>query len=169
MASLLFIFGRHHSFLIQSLVDTTPIFGSDASFDQVVLHHVQLVVVPMKYSVDTTLVLGSDVSLDHVLSHPIQPMVENVVVSMQYLVDPTLLLESDKPQEVTLSMHSLVNPTLLLGGDASFDHVLRISIYVPSPQGSIPLSLSTLPPIPRMVYFDLNDLVEPQITYSAPF
>jgi hypothetical protein len=100
------------------------------------------------------------VSLDHVVSHPIQPMVEEVVMSMQSSVDPTLLLESDKSKEVTLSMQSSVNPTLLLGGDASFDHVLSISSSVPSEQGSIPLSLSMLPPSPRMVSFDWNDIVE---------
>jgi hypothetical protein len=123
----------------------------------------------MQSSADTTPVLGSDASLDHVVSHPIQPMVEEVVMSMQSSVDPTLLLESDKSKEVTLSMQSSVNPTLLLGGDASFDHVLSISSFVPSEQGSIPLSLSTLPPSPRMVSFDWNDLVEPHLPSSAPF
>jgi hypothetical protein len=48
-------------------------------------------------------------------------------------------------------------------------HVLSISSPVPSEQGSIPLSLSTLPPIPRMVSFDWNDLVEPHLPSSAPF
>jgi hypothetical protein len=139
------------------------------SLDHVVSHHVQPAVVPMQSSADTTPVLGSDVSLDHVVSHPIQPTVEEVVVSMQSSVDPTLLLESDKSKEVTLSMQSSVNPTLLLGGDASFDHVLSISSYVPSKQGSIPLSLSTLPPSPRMVSFDWNDLVEPHLPSFAPF
>jgi hypothetical protein len=78
-------------------------------------------------------------------------------------------LESDKSKEVTLSMQSSSNPTLILGGDASFDHVLTISNSVPSKQGSIPLSPSTLPPSPRMVSFDWNDLVEPHLPSSTPF
>jgi hypothetical protein len=42
----------------------------------------------------------------------------------------------------------------------SFDHVLIISSSIPSEQGRIPLSSSTLPPIPRMVSFDSNDIVD---------
>jgi hypothetical protein len=110
-------------------------------------------VVSMQSSIETTHVLGDDASLDLVISHPIQPMVEEIVVSMQSSVDPSLLLESDKSKKVTLSMQSLVNPTLLLGGDESFDHFLRISSFVPSTQGSIPISLSTLPPSPWVVSF----------------
>jgi hypothetical protein len=83
---------------------------------------------------------------------------------MQSSVDPALLMESDKSKEVTLPMHSSINPTLLLGGDESFDHVLIISSYVPSTQGSIPLSLS-----PRVVSFDWNDIVEPRLPSSTPF
>jgi hypothetical protein len=79
---------------------------------------------------------------------------------MQSSVDPTLLLESDKSKEVALPMQSLVNLTLLLGGDASFDHVLRIYSPVYYEQGSIPLSSSTLPPSPRMVFFHWNDIVD---------
>jgi hypothetical protein len=104
---------------------------------------------------------GGDVSLDHVVSHPIQPTVEEVVVPMKSLADPPLLLKSDKSKEVTFSMQYSVNPTLLLEGYTSFDHVLGISSLVPSKQGSIPLSLSMLPPSPRVVSFDWNDLVEP--------
>jgi hypothetical protein len=78
-------------------------------------------------------------------------------------------LESDKSKEVTFPMQSLVNTTLLLGGDASFDHVLSIFGYVPPKQGSIPLSSSMLPPIPRVVSFDWNDLVEPHLPSSTPF
>jgi hypothetical protein len=92
-----------------------------------------------------------------------------VVVLMQYSVDPTLLLESDKSKEVRLLMQCLANPTLLLVGDMSFDHVLIISSYVPSEQGTTPLSLSTLPPSPRVVSFNWNDLVENQIPSSTPF
>jgi hypothetical protein len=130
---------------------------------------VDKVVMSMQYSADTTLVLGGDASLDHVVSHPIQPVVEEVVVSMQSSVDPTLLLESDKSKEVVLSMQSLVDPTPLSGSDVSFDHVLSISSSVPSEQGGIPLSLSMLPPSPRMVSFDWNDLVEPHLPSSTPF
>jgi hypothetical protein len=97
----------------------------------------------MQYLVDTTLIFGCDSSLDHVVSHHVQP----IVVSIQ----PS------------------IKPTLLLGGDASFNHVLRISSFVPFEKGSIPLSLSTLPPSPRVVSFDWNDLVEPQIPSSTPF
>jgi hypothetical protein len=154
---------------MQSLVDTTPFLGSDVSLDHVVSHLVQTVVVPMHSSTNTTHVLGSDASLDHVVLHPIQPMVEEVVMPMKYLSDPTLLLESENSMEVTLSMQYSFNPTLLLGDDADFDHVLSISSSIPSEQGSIPLSLSTLPPSPRMVSFDWNDLVEPCLPSYAPF
>jgi hypothetical protein len=154
---------------MQYSADTTLLFWGDASLDLVVSHHVQPTVVSMQSSTDTTPIFGGDASLDLVVSHPIQPMVEEVVMSMQSSVDPTLLLESDKSKEVTLSMQSSVNPTLLLGGDASFDHVLSISSPVPSEQGSIPLSSSTLPPSPRVVSFDWNDLVEPQLPSSTPF
>jgi hypothetical protein len=150
---------------MQYLADTTLIFGGDVSLDLVVSHPVQPTVMSMQSSTDTTPIFGGDASLDLVVSHPIQPMVEEVVMSMQSSVDPTLLLESDKPKEVTLSMQSSVNPTLLLEGDASFDHVLSISSPVPSEQGSILLSLSMLPPSPRVVSFDWNDLVEPQTSF----
>jgi hypothetical protein len=86
----------------------------------------------MQSSAKKTHVLGSDVSLDHVVSHHIQPTVLEVVVPMESSVNPTLLLESEDYKKVTLPMQSLVTPTLLLGGDASFDHVLSISSYVPS-------------------------------------
>jgi hypothetical protein len=123
----------------------------------------------MQFLVDTSLPLGDDASLDLVVSHPVQPTVEEVVVLMQSSVDPTLLLESDKPKEVTSPMQCSVNPTLLLEGDASFDHVLSISSSIPSSLGSIPLSSSMLPPSPRVVSFDWNYLVEPQIPSSKPF
>jgi hypothetical protein len=58
-------------------------------------------------------------------------------------------------------MQSSINPTLLLGGDAYFDHVLSISSPIPYEKGIILLSLSMLPPSPRMVSFDWNDLVDP--------
>jgi hypothetical protein len=105
----------------------------------------------MQYSTDTTPICLGDASLDLVVSHLIQPTVEELVVSMKSLVDPTLLLESDKSKEVPLLMQYSVNPTLLLGGDVSFHHVLSISSFVPSEQGSIPLSLFMLPPSHRVV------------------
>jgi hypothetical protein len=154
---------------MQSLDDTTLVFGGDAFLDLFVLHLVQLVVVSMQYLADTTPIFGGDVSLDLIVPHPIQPMVEEVVVLMKSLSIPTLLLESDKPKEVTLSMKYSVNPTLLFEGDASFNHVLSISSHVTSKQGSILLSPSMLPPSPRVVYFDWNDLVEPRLPSSTPF
>jgi hypothetical protein len=146
---------------MQSLVDTTLIFGGDDFLDIVVSHLVQPMVVSMQSLADTTPIFGADASLDLVVFHPIQPTVEEAVVSMKSSTNPTLLLESDKPKEVTLSMQYSINPTLLLEGDASFDHVLSVSSHVPSEQGSILLSPITLPPSPRVVSFDWNDLVEP--------
>jgi hypothetical protein len=70
---------------------------------------------------------------------------------------------------VTLPIKCSTNSTLLLGGDVSFDHLLRISISIPYKQGSIPLSSSTLPPSPRVVSFDWNDLVDPRLPSSTPF
>jgi hypothetical protein len=96
-------------------------------------------------------------------------MIEELVMPMQSSVDPTLLSETNKSKEVTLPMQSSVNPTLLLGGDASFDHVLSISSLVHSEQGRFPLSSSTFPPSPRVVYFDWNDLVETRLPSSTPF
>ena len=92
-----------------------------------------------------------------------------MVVSMQHSINPTLILESDKSKEVTLPMESSTNLTLLLEGDASLDHVLSISSSVPSSLGSIQISLSMLPPSPRVVSFDWNDLVEPRLPSSTPF
>jgi hypothetical protein len=125
--------------------------------------------VSMQSLADTTLVLRGDASLDHVFSHAIELVVEEVVMLMQFLVNPTLLLESKKSKEVTSPMKYSANPTLLFMSDAPFDHVLRISSYVPSKQGGIPLSPSTLPPSPRMVSFDWNDIVEPRLPSSTPF
>jgi hypothetical protein len=154
---------------MQSSVDTPLSLGADASLDLVVSHLVQPAVVLMQSLINTTPICRGDASLDLVVAHPLQPRIEEVVVLMRSLVDPTLLLESDKPKEVTLSMQSLVNPTLLLEGDASFDHVLIISSFVPSSLRSISLSSSMLPPIPRVVSFDWNDLVEPRLHSSTHF
>jgi hypothetical protein len=154
---------------MQYLVDTTLIFGGDSFFDHFVSHLVQPVVVPMQYSTVTNPIFGVDASLELVVSHPIQPTIEEVVVLMQYLVDTTLLLESENYKEVIFLMQYSVNLTLLFGGDASFNHVLRIYIYVPSSQGSIPLSSSTHPPIPRIVSFDWNDIVESHLPSYTHF
>jgi hypothetical protein len=154
---------------MKSLADTPLPLGDDASLDLVVLHPVQPVVVLMQYLIETTPMFWGDASLDLIDSHHVQPMVEEVVMLMQYLVDPTLLLKSDKPKEVTSSMQSSINPTLLLEGDASFNHFLSISSYVPYSLGIIPLSSTMLPPSLRVVYFDWNDLVEPRLHSSTPF
>jgi hypothetical protein len=118
---------------------------------------------------NTTPFLGGDAFLDLVVLHPIQSTVEEVVVWNQSLVDPTLLIESENSKEMTLLIKSSINPTLLLEGDAYFDHVLSISSSVLSEQGSIPLSLSTLPASPKVVSFHWNDLVEPRLPSSTPF
>jgi hypothetical protein len=139
---------------MQSSVDNTLVFGSDASLDHVVSHHVQPTVVSMQSSVETTHVLGDDASLDHVVSHPIQPMVKEVVVSMQSLVDPDSIFDQ---------FHSF------WGGDASLDHALIISGSVTYEKGIIPLSLSKLPPLSRTISFDWDDIVELCLPSFAPF
>jgi hypothetical protein len=154
---------------MQSSADTTLIFWGDASLDLVFSHLVQPTVMLMQSSTDTTPIFGGDASLDLVVSHPIQPMVEEVVMLMQSSTNPTLLLESENPKGVTFSMQSSINLTLILEGDASFNHVLIISSHVYSQQGSILLSLRMIPPSPRVVSFDWNDLVESQLPSSTPF
>jgi hypothetical protein len=66
-------------------------------------------------------------------------------------------------------MQSLVDPTLLSGSDMSSNYVLIIASSIPSKQGVIPLTSSTLPLSPRMVSFDQNDLVEPRLPSFSPF
>ena len=66
-------------------------------------------------------------------------------------------------------MQYLDDPTLLMRSDVSTDYVFSISNSVLLEKGSIPLTLSTPPPSPRMVSFDWNDLVEPHLPSSAPF
>jgi hypothetical protein len=78
--------------------------------------------------------------------HPIQPTVKEVVVPMQ----------------------SLVNRTLLLEGDASFNHVISISITTPFEERVLP-SPSTLPPSPRDVPFDWDGLVGYPMPPPMPF
>jgi hypothetical protein len=127
------------------------------------------VIVLIPYSADNSLVLGGDASLGLVVSHPFQQVVEAIVASMQYLVNPTLLLESDQSSKVVSTTQYLDDPTLLLGSDTYFEYIFSISSSIPSKQGGIPLSSSTLPLTPRMVSFDWNDLVEPHLPSSAPF
>jgi hypothetical protein len=69
--------------MMQYSVDSTLIFGGDASLDHVVSHHVQPTVLLMQSSTETNPVFWGDVSLNHVVSHPIQPTVEEVVMPMQ--------------------------------------------------------------------------------------
>jgi hypothetical protein len=87
------------------------------------------------------------VPLDHVFSQPMQPLVEKVVMLTQ----------------------SSADPTPLLGSKVSTDYVFNISSSMLSEQGGIPLAPSTPPPIPRMVSFDWNDLVEPRLPSFTPF
>jgi hypothetical protein len=116
------------------------------------------VVISIPFSVDTSLILGGDVSLDHIISHPIQLVFEEVVTLMKSSTNPNLLLESEQSSKVVELTQYLVDPTLLSWSDASFDYVFIIS-----------LSSSPLPPSPRMVSFDWNDLVEPRLPSFAPF
>ena len=136
---------------------------------------------PMQSSADPTPLLRGEVPLYHVFSQPIQPLVEKVVTSIQSLVDPTLLLDSVDSTKVVMPLQSSVDPTLLLESvestkvvtlmqyladptllmesDESFEYVFRISSLVLFEQEGTPVSLSMLPPSPRMVSFDWNDLV----------
>jgi hypothetical protein len=129
---------------MQSLTNTSPMFGGDASLDLVVLHLVQPMVVSMQSLTDNTSIFWGDAPLDLVVLHPIQPMVEEVVVSMQYSIDPTLLLESDKSKEVVVPMQLLFDP--LVQVLYLLCHVLSISSTSPSKQERILLFPSSLPP-----------------------
>jgi hypothetical protein len=96
-------------------------------------------------------------------------VVEEVVFPMQSSVDPTLLLESVDSTKVAMLMQYLAYPTLLLGSDVSTNYFFIISNSILSKQGGIMLTSSTPPPIPKMVSFDWNDLVEPRLSSSSPF
>jgi hypothetical protein len=135
---------------IISLVDTqscrcnlllTPLFplGVDASFDLVVSHPVQPVVMSMQYSTDTSPMFGGDVSLDLVVSHLVQPM----VVSMQSSTNNTPVFGGDAPldlvvpypfqpmvEEVVVLMQSSIDPTLLLESDKSKEAVAPMQFSV---------------------------------------
>jgi hypothetical protein len=187
----------HHS--VPSLVDTTfmpmqsladPPFhlGVDASFDLVVSHPVQPVIVSMQSSTDTSPMFGGDASLDLVVSHLVQP----TVVLMQYSTDNTPVFWGDAPldlvvlhpfqpmvEEVVVSMQYSINPTLLLLSDKSKEaftpmqllvdplvlllyllcHILSISSTSPSEEERVLLFLSSLPPSLDEVPFDWDDLM----------
>jgi hypothetical protein len=145
---------------MQSLTETSPMFVGDVSLDLVVPHHVQPVVVSMQSSTDIIPIFRGDASLELVFSHPIQPMVEEVVMPIKYLVDPTLLLESDISKGVVTPMQFSVDPSFLILVLYLLCHVLIISSAIPFAQWSIPLSLSMLPPSPKVVSFNWNDIVE---------
>ena len=66
-------------------------------------------------------------------------------------------------------MQSSADPTLLMRTDVSTDYVFNISSSILSEQEGIPLTLSTLPPSPRMVSFDWNKIFELHLPSSAPF
>jgi len=123
----------------------------------------------MQYLVDPTPFLWGDEPLYHVVSQPVQLVVENVVTPMQSLPDPTLLLESVESIKVVTPMQYLDDPTLLLGSDVSTNYVFIISYSLLLDQGGILLTSRTPPPSPRMVSFDLNDLVEPHLPSFSPF
>jgi hypothetical protein len=127
------------------------------------------VIVLIPYLVDKSIFFGSDASLDHVDLHPFQAMVEEVVTLMQSSTNPTLLLGSDKSSKVVNPMQYLADLAPLSQSDKYFDYVFSISSLVPSEERGFSLSLSTLPPIPRMVSFDWNDLVKPHLPSSTPF
>jgi hypothetical protein len=133
--------------------------GDDASFDLVVSHLVQPMVVSMQSLTDNTLVFGGDAPLDFVFLHPFQPMVEELVVLMHSLVDPTLLLESDKTQGAVVPMQFLVDPALLVLVLYLLCHVLIIYSTSPYKQERVLLIPSSLPPSLNEVPFDWDGLV----------
>jgi hypothetical protein len=130
---------------------------------------VKKLVVLMQSLSDPTPFWGGDAPSYHVVLQPIHPVVEVVVMPMQSSTDPTLLLESVKCTKVVTSMKYLADPTLLMGSDASIDYVFNISSSILSEQGGIPLTSNKPPPIPKMVSFYWNDLVELRLLSSTPF
>jgi hypothetical protein len=124
---------------MQSLANTPFPLGVDASFDLVVSHPVQPVVVSMYSSNDTSPMFGGDVSLDLVVLHLVQP----VVVSMQSSIDTSPMFGGDAPldlvvphpiqpmvEEVVMLMQSLVEPTLLLESHESKGAVTSMQFSV---------------------------------------
>jgi hypothetical protein len=124
---------------MQSSNDTPFLLGVDASFDLVVSHPVQPVVVSMKSSIDTSPMFRGDVSLDLVVSHIVQP----TVVSMQSLTDNTPIFWGDSlldlvvshpiqpmVEEVVASMQYSIDPTLLSESDKSKEVVMPMQFLV---------------------------------------
>ena len=64
-------------------------------------------------------------------------------------------------------IQSLVNPTLPLESDVSISHIFLSSSYVFG-QGGIPPTLKVPHPIPKVILFDWNSLVEPWIPSNIP-
>jgi hypothetical protein len=125
--------------LMQSSADTPFPLGFDASFELVVSHLVQPVVVFMQFSTKTSPMFEGYAYLDLVVSHLVQPM----VVSMQSLIDNTLAFEGDSPldlvvshliqlmvEEVVVSMQSLIDPTLFLESEKSKEAVVSMQFLV---------------------------------------
>jgi hypothetical protein len=124
---------------LQSSADTSFTLVVDASFDLVVSHPVQPVVVSMQYLTDTSPMFGGDASLYLVVSHIVQPM----VMSMQSLTDNTPIFWGDTPldlvvshpiqpmvEEVVVSMQSSIKPTLLLESDKYKEVIVPMKLLV---------------------------------------
>jgi hypothetical protein len=124
---------------VQSSADTSFPLGVDASFDLVVSHPIQPVVVSMQSSTETSPMFRGDVSLDLVVSHIVQPM----VMLMQSSTDNTPVFWGDTPldlvvsypiqpmvEEVVVSMQYSIYPTLLLESYKSKDVVTPMQFLV---------------------------------------
>jgi hypothetical protein len=124
---------------MQSLANTPFPLGVDASFDLVVSHHVQPMVMLMQYSIDTSPMFGSDASLDLVVSHIVQPT--NML--MQYSIENTLVFLGDAPldlvilhpiqpmvDEVVILMQYSIDPTLLSESEKSKEEVMPMQFLV---------------------------------------
>jgi hypothetical protein len=124
---------------MQSSTDTSFPLGVDASFDLVVSHIDQPVVVSMQYLTETSPMFRGDVSLELVVSHIVQP----TVVSMESSTEKTPIFWGDTPldlvvshpiqamvEEVVVSMQYSINPTLLLESDKSKEAVVPMQFLV---------------------------------------
>jgi hypothetical protein len=124
---------------MQSSADTPFPLGVDVSFDLVVSHLIQPMVMSMQYLTNTSPMFGGDASLDLVVSHLVQP----TVVSMQSLTTNTHVFWGDAPldlvvlhpiqpmvEDVVVSMKFSINPTLLLESDKSKKAVAPMQFLV---------------------------------------
>jgi hypothetical protein len=122
---------------MQSLTDTPFPLEVDVSFDLVVSHPIQIVLMLMKYLTDASPVFGGDASLDLVVLHIVQP----TVMSMQSSSDNTLVFWGGAPldlvfshpiplmvEEVVISMQYSIDPTLLSKSAKSKEAVAPIKI-----------------------------------------